>query len=1258
MKPSRPTFLRYLNPHVGRGLALAVILSQSAMSLCHAAGTVVAWGANDTLQSTVPAGTTNVIAVAGGVSHSVALKADGTVVAWGFNVSNQTNVPPGLAGVAAVAAGASYSLALQTNGAVVVWGGLSAPPASASNVVAVAGGWNHALVLRSDATVVSWGAQTSVPDGLTNVTAIAAGNGQSLALLNDGTVVAWGDNSYGKTNVPAGLTNVLAIAAGGDHCLALKRNGAVVAWGRNDAGQTNVPSGLANVVAVSGGALHSLALKSDGSLAAWGDNTYGQSTVNPSDAGYITIAAGGYHNLAVKGDGTPFILQQPASQSVLISKSAGFQVVAVGAQPLTYQWKHYGTNLAGATRSTFSISNVQARDSGPYVVAVGNSFGVVASATAVLTALGGTPVVVTPPLDQTVICGDSASFSASVGGTQPLSFQWNLAGNPIAGATRSSLVLTNVSTAQAGAYTLVVTNDYGSISVSANLTVTVQPPSITSPLTAGGAQGAPFTYNIQALHSPSSFGATFLPSGLTVNPTTGVISGIPSESGVYAVTISALNACSADYQTLTLTIGSSAPVITSPATATGAEGQPFTYQIRATGGPSSFGARNLPVGLTVNSSSGLISGTPAYAGTFDSIIWATNLYGAGSAPLHFVIANAVINNLNIQDVTYTYSSPYLLDFQFTLTTLTDPSNTNSSLGVVVDPRLLSVSCLEDNVPISPSETAPFIAAQGGQGGASKLIKIQLVLDYTASITSLSNGDANSNGISDALEFMVAGAEDFVSQQNADTQMGVWEFHRDDMAPTYVVTNTTDKAQVRAGIDGIWTNVVQGFSTGSRCWDAAAAAISSIGAASPDEQHYIVLISDGRDESSTSTLSNVVALATNAAVKVFCVGFGDELDPTTLQALADQTGGSYFTATNSADLAAQIALVGKATKAQYILRWATLKRSSTPFMPSFQITYQGITALSPTNPVSSLVVTNSDTNTPPNITISTNYITNFIIAPYNPSSNAAPVTLGLLRLVPNADVQPTGLDLRAAYVPHYIRQLRLHYRPNWPCTVTPETNRLGQLLYGWNITQTSDGTNGFWLSMSSTNTNDTGASLPFASFGRLLTFAFQDAITPTNAFAFFNVDNSIYSNIFAGGQSFTNQNGAAFTAFYPALPFGTPVPWLLQNGLTTVGANYTNAEVADTDGDGALNWQEYWANTDPNNPASKFVARGVNRLPDGRFQLTFSTATNRTYKVVASSDLTNWQTVQDNIPGTGQDVSVVDTRYLPNLTAIYYRVQVY
>src|SRR5439155_10088868 len=105
----------------------------------------------------------------------------------------------------------------------------------------------------------------------------------------------------------------------------------------------------------------------------------------------------------------------------------------------------------------------------------------------------------------------------------------------------------------------------------------------------------------------------------------------------------------------------------------------------------------------------------------------------------------------------------------------------------------------------------------------------------------------------------------------------------------------------------------------------------------------------------------------------------------------------------------------------------------------------------------------------------------------------------------------------------------------------------------------------------------------------------------------------------GGQSFIIEDINSILKPYPVLPHGTPVPWLISQGYIN-SSSWVAAELGDPDNDGAQNWQEYWANTDPKNKASKFIIREVSRLANGRFQVTFSTSINRTYRVEGSSDL--------------------------------------
>jgi len=199
-----------------------------------AGGRLEEWGSMANGLTNFPPGLTNVIRIACGANHALALRNDGTVVAWGSNTFGQTNVPAGLANVIDVSAGIQHSLALMSNGTVVAWGG------------------------NTDG-------QTNVPVGLINIVAIAAGAYHNLALNANGTVTAWGYNVFGQTNVPTGLTNVVGVAAGYGHSVALLANGTVTAWGYNGFGQTNIPSGLSNVTAIAAGEYHNIAIKASGS---------------------------------------------------------------------------------------------------------------------------------------------------------------------------------------------------------------------------------------------------------------------------------------------------------------------------------------------------------------------------------------------------------------------------------------------------------------------------------------------------------------------------------------------------------------------------------------------------------------------------------------------------------------------------------------------------------------------------------------------------------------------------------------------------------------------------------------------------------------------------------------------------------------------------------------------------------------------------------------------------------------------------------
>jgi len=292
-----------------------------------------------------------ITAIAAGGSHSLALKSDGTVWAWGDNDYGQLGrgfssgggwgftTPEqvtALSDVIAIAGGRTHSLALKSNGTVWAWGdnligqlgdGTTIDRCTAvqvlglSGVKAIAAG-SHSLALKNDGTVWEWGGKYTRPVqilSLGNVIAIAAGLGHYIALKNDGTVWAWGMNGDGQlgdrttTNrdTPVqtlNLINVTAIAAGSFSSIALKSNGTVWAWGNNNSGQlgdgttTNRTTAvqvlnLSDAIAITNTSGHSLALNSDGTVRAWGNNSSGQLGDNSFTDHYTPAQVVGENNV-------------------------------------------------------------------------------------------------------------------------------------------------------------------------------------------------------------------------------------------------------------------------------------------------------------------------------------------------------------------------------------------------------------------------------------------------------------------------------------------------------------------------------------------------------------------------------------------------------------------------------------------------------------------------------------------------------------------------------------------------------------------------------------------------------------------------------------------------------------------------------------------------------------------------------------------------------------------------------------------------
>jgi alpha-tubulin suppressor-like RCC1 family protein len=295
---------------------------------------VVAWGDNGAGQISVPPDAlSDVVAIAAGYEHSLALKADGTVVTWGQDGFGLSTVPEGLGDVVAIAAGGYQSMALTADGRIVAWGAddQTEVPPGMKGVSAVAAGGTHLIALFSDFSQPPTAGQfsttcrqnSSITISLTDLLrGCTDPDGDALSIIEvsgtsaqDGTIQVLDSNltytpAFGFAGGDmfaywvADSTGLLAQGTVTVTVTAPAFAGSVVGWGSDSYYQSAVPSGLKDVVAISAGTYHSLALRRDGTVVAWGGNIWGQATVPAGLSDVMAISAGTSHNLALKQDGT------------------------------------------------------------------------------------------------------------------------------------------------------------------------------------------------------------------------------------------------------------------------------------------------------------------------------------------------------------------------------------------------------------------------------------------------------------------------------------------------------------------------------------------------------------------------------------------------------------------------------------------------------------------------------------------------------------------------------------------------------------------------------------------------------------------------------------------------------------------------------------------------------------------------------------------------------------------------------------------
>lgn len=253
----------------------------------------------------------------------------------------------------------------------------------------------------------------------------------------------------------------------------------------------------------------------------------------------------------------PSVGTAPRPVSVLAGQTASFTVTAAGFPVPTLQWQTRAgdldawTDLAGATGATHTTAATTLADNGrQFRVVLANALGSVASSAATLSVDGDTvaPAVRTQPASLGVVTGSDAVFAVHASGTGPLNYQWRLDGVPIVGANGALLKLSATVDAQAGRYSVEISNAAGRVvsdeavlTVSPSVVPAVAPTIVTPPAAVTVNAGNTATFAV-GVGGTAPFGYQWLKDGQPIAGATAAFHSLAAadvaSAGAYAVRVS------------------------------------------------------------------------------------------------------------------------------------------------------------------------------------------------------------------------------------------------------------------------------------------------------------------------------------------------------------------------------------------------------------------------------------------------------------------------------------------------------------------------------------------------------------------------------------------------------------------------------------------------------------------------------------------------------------------------------------------------
>ena len=390
--------------------------------------------------------------------------------------------------------------------------------------------------------------------------------------------------------------------------------------------------------------------------------------------------------------------------------------------------------------------------------------------------------------------------------------------------------------------------------------------------------------------------------------------------------------------------------------------------------------------------------------------------------------------------------------------------------------------------IDYSETSYFVHAAENID-----LEVVFVLDFTNSMheARLPNGQ---NGI----EAMLTAFDAAINVLSPTHRIGVVEFHDRNVDPRILSQLTSDRGAIRSRIQEFTESRFDNGS--SRVWDAVNNGIDLF-TNNPRTVRALVFLSDGRDTSSVTSITNIQSKAASNKVQMYVLGVGDVSGEGQLRNLANKTNGDYYHVTDISDLQSTLQIVVSDLRGQYQLSYITLRRTGS-FESGLTVDLDGLTD-------------------------------SLEVGPYTVDRFLGPDNIGIISIDPpsrDASEGTTSYFVRARHMPRNIDTIRFKIGDyeSTSVEVVPRVN--GGLLEGWSLKGRDE--SGFFEATSP-------KPIEFGNFGLLFKITVSQP-TGTGQTLDMEFDNSIYGEskrLSIGPTSLVvpdqRDGGGAFATSYPS-----------------------------------------------------------------------------------------------------------------------------